>query len=177
MKKLLILCFVSCLLLVACVGEGTPADTTNDVGETTPAITETTEPTETRTAAEIAETVMSRCSFSEELMQNNSYLSHHLYDFAALDAHIADSAAYIPIGITPEEVLVFIANDEAGVKALCDKLTSYIDYQASEYGDYKPSEVPKLDGAVIETKGNVVIYVVSMDNTAASDVARDVLGK
>lgn len=163
--------FLLCLILCACGGKNLPVVTE----DTTSTATETEAPVSLPTAAALAENVASTCSFSEALSANDSYLSHHLFDFASLSDRYEDSAAYIPVGITPEEVLVFIAVDERGAKALCDKLEDYIDYQRSEYGDYKPSEVPKLDGAVVAREGRAVVYVVSTDNDAAADAVNTIL--
>ncbi len=182
MKKISVFCFsllALCLLMASCDPTDTPRDTidsgASDTAQTAPIVTESALPEDTRTASEIASEVVAHCTFSEELIPNKSYLSHHLFDFAALSDSYTDSAAVIPMGITPEEVLVFIAKDEADAKALCNKLNAYIDYQTSEYGDYKPSEVPKLDGAVVASKGKFVVYVVSTDNVAAADAVAEIL--
>ena len=157
-----------CLPLSACKGTEPPKNT----DATTSAVTE---PKALPRASEIAQSVAKACSFSEPISENDTYLSHHIFDFASLAESYTDSAAIIPTGITPEEVLVFIAADEKGANLLCDKLEAYVEYQCNEYGDYKPSEVPKLDGAVVACEGSVVIYVVSMDNDAAAAAAEAVL--
>lgn len=162
------------LLFTACNNVDTPVDTSKTT-DGTEAVTEPSTPVVLPTAAELANTVASLCTFTEELMPNQNYLAHHLFDFASLSDRYTDCAAYVPVGITPQEVLVFIATDDESAKILCDKLEAYVDYQASEYGDYKPSEVPKLDGTVIEREGTVVVYVVSNNNDAAADVVENVL--
>ena len=85
-------------------------------------------------------------------------------------------AAYVPAGITPEEVLVFETKTEADAQALQEKLTSYVDYQIAQYSDYAAGQVPKLDKPVIAVKGCTVVYVISEDNAAAAEVVRGQLG-
>ena len=124
----------------------------------------------------LAQTLAASCAFSEELMANNAYLENHLYGFMTMGDIFNAYAAYVPAGITPEEVLVFETKTEADAQALQEKLTSYVDYQIAQYSDYAPGQVPKLDKPVIAVKGCTVVYVISEDNAAAAEVVRGQLG-
>ncbi len=116
---------------------------------------------------DLARTLAEACDFSEPLSENEPYLENHLFAFSDLDDIIVKKTAYVPAGITPEEILVFEAKTAEGADAIKDKLSDYVTYQAEQYGDYKPSEMPKLDDPVLVAKGTTVVYVVSADNEAA----------
>ena len=155
---------------VSCGGNPAVTDNTDTASADTAAVTEV-QPIDVPT---LAQTLATSCAFSEELMANDAYLKNHIYGFA-VDS-FASYAAYVPAGITPEEVLVFEAKTEDDAKALVEKLNAYVEYQIGQYSDYAAGQVPKLDKPVIATKGCTVVYVISEDNAAAADVVKGLLG-
>ncbi len=167
---LFVLCLICALLFTAC-----NADTVGDHGTASTdtqrnAVTDTADTTPAMTAAEMASHLAEVCAFSETLSENNAYLENHLFGFGALVAEMESYSAFVPAGITPEEVFVFVCKDAASVDRAVLRLGEYVAYQISEYGDYAEQEVPKLDEPVIRAEGNVVVYVVSEDNAAAADL-------
>jgi len=44
------------------------------------------------------------------------------------------------------------------------------------YEDYKPEEMPKIESAIIEEKGNYIFLVISPDNEKAQEVLDQLLG-
>ena len=160
------------LTAVSCSGDPAVTDSTGTGAPDTAAVTET-QPIAVPT---LAQTLAASCAFSEELMPNNAYLENHLYGFMTMGDIFNAYAAYVPAGITPEEVLVFETKTEADAQALQEKLTSYVDYQIAQYSDYAAGQVPKLDKPVIAVKGCTVVYVISEDNAAAAEVVRGQLG-
>lgn len=158
------------LTVVSCGGDTTTTETTDTTADDTAAVTEV-QPMDVPT---LAQTLSASCTFSEELMANDAYLKNHLFGFA-VDTFVT-YAAYVPAGITPEEVLVFETKTEEDAKALVDKLNAYVTYQIAQYSDYASGQVPKLDNPVIEVKGCTVVYVISEDNAAAAEVVKGLLG-
>ena len=158
------------LTAVSCGGNDPVTENTDTNTADTAAVTEV-QPIDVPT---LAATLSTSCAFSEELMANNAYLENHLYGFA-VDTFVS-YAAYVPAGITPEEVLVFETKTEDDAKALQEKLTSYVDYQVAQYSDYAPGQVPKLDNPVIAVKGCTVVYVISEDNAAAAEIVKGLIG-
>ena len=159
------------LTAVSCGGDPAVTDTTDTTGAPDTAAVTEVQPIDVPT---LAQTLSSSCAFSEELMANDAYLKNHLYGFA-VDSFAA-YAAYVPAGITPEEVLVFETKTEDDAKALVDKLNAYVEYQIAQYSDYAPGQVPKLDNPVIAVKGCTVVYVISEDNAAAAEVVKGLIG-
>ena len=94
------------LTAVSCGGDTTTTETTDTASADTAAVTEV-QPIDVPT---LAQTLATSCTFSEELMENNVYLKNHTYGFA-VDSCVS-YAAYVPAGITPEEILVFEAKTE-----------------------------------------------------------------
>lgn len=159
------------LTAVSCGGDPAVTDGTDTANATDSAVVTEVQPIDVLT---LAQTLSDSCTFSETLMANDMYLKNHLYGFA-VDTFVS-YAAYVPAGITPEEVLVFETKTEDEAKALVDKLNAYVEYQIGEYSDYAPGQVPKLDKPVIEVKGCTVVYVISEDNAAAAEVVKGLLG-
>ncbi|MBO5648638.1 MAG: DUF4358 domain-containing protein [Clostridia bacterium] len=124
----------------------------------------------------LARALADTCTFSEPLTQNDAYLKNHLYGFSAQADNMVACTAYVPAGITPEEVLVFEMKTADAANTIADMLRGYVTYQETQYGSYKPEEVPKLDDAVIVVDGTFVVYVVSTDNAAANKTVSDLLG-
>ena len=162
------------LTAVSCGGDPAVTDTTDTAAKTsdTAAVTEV-QPIDVPT---LAQTLAASCAFSEVLMLNNAYLENHLFGFMTLSDSFVSYAAYVPAGITPEEVLVFEVKTEGDTAALVDKLNAYVTYQIEQYSDYAAHQVPKLDNPVITVKGCTVVYVISEDNAAAAETVKGLLG-
>ena len=123
--------------------------------------------------AAIASKLAQECSFSEELAENSPYLASK---FRSLAEGTESCAAYVPTGITPEEVFVFEMKTEEDALQAKTVLESYVSRQKSDYADYAPLQVPKLENPVILISGKFVVYVVSEDNSSAETVAKAALG-
>ena len=159
------------LTAVSCGGDPAVTDTTDTANVSDTAAVTEVQPIDVPT---LAQTLASSCAFSEELMLNNAYLENHLYGFGV--ENFVSYAAYVPAGITPEEVLVFEVKTEGDTAALVDKLNAYVAYQIEQYSDYAAHQVPKLDNPVIAVKGCTVVYVISEDNAAAAEVVKGLIG-
>ncbi|MBO4229067.1 MAG: DUF4358 domain-containing protein [Clostridia bacterium] len=172
MKKISALIpFLLLILVLSLVSCGSPS------GATQPGASQTgpssdSEPVVLDIAA-VAARLASECSFSEELTENSAYLSAK---FRSLAEQTESCVAYVPTGITPEEVFVFEMKSEEDTAQVKSVLESYVSRQKSDYADYAPLQVPKLENPVILTSGKVVVFVVSVDNEAAESVAKSVLG-
>ena len=82
-----------------------------------------------------------------------------------------DSSYYIcASGAYPDEIAVFEFNSaeaaEKGIEAVKTRLKERI----TEFEDYTPDEMYKLEGAITEAKGNYVYYLVCSDNSKAQDI-------
>lgn len=95
--------------------------------------------------------------------------------FPSLDpAGIEDASYYIcGSGAYPDEIAVLkFGSDElaeTGLNAVRERLDS----QYQTYESYTPKEMYKFDGAVAETRGSYVVYLVTADN----DTAKETVGQ
>ena len=68
---------------------------------------------------------------------------------------------------TAEVIAVLTAVDEEALEQAKEALSVYRDVTLEQYRDYRPEEVPKLEAAVLKTRGLKTALVVSKDAAAA----------
>lgn len=88
---------------------------------------------------------------------------------------IEDSVVYTSLSAGAEEIAVFVLKDEAAAKAALTALQGHLESQRAALKDYKPDDVSKLDGAILDRRGNSVLLAVAADQ-AAAQAALDGLG-
>ena len=146
LTKLLCLTAALCLLLGAC---SAPADSGSAAFDPEAA----------------TQAVLDSGAFSVELTELDAAL---LYDFSGygLDSStLTASKAYSASGFA-EQVSVTVWKDEASAQAAVDMFKTYLEDMAATYKDYAPSEVPKLENAVLEQRGTSVLLAVANDADA-----------
>ena len=84
-------------------------------------------------------------------------------------------AAYAGTGATAEEVAVFDCGSAGAAESLAEALTARNETRISQYADYNPAEVPKLEDAVILTGGQYAVLIVASDPSAAESIAADAI--
>ena len=114
--------------------------------------------------------------FSEELETLDADIAfalYHLADYGLTLKDLTDAAVLRSAGATCEEgaVLLFDVEDwQDKVERAEQALEDYIQSQIDTNVDYRPEEVPKLENAVIEARGNRVVLVVANDVQTAKDL-------
>ena len=68
---------------------------------------------------------------------------------------------------TAECVCVFTAKDGESLAAVQAALSDYCKAQLEQYRDYRPDEVPKLESALMKTRGMQTVLIVAPDADAA----------
>lgn len=79
-------------------------------------------------------------------------------------------------GATAEELAVFETKDAAAASALVEKLQARNSERIASYADYIPTEVPKLENAVIVSGGRYVVLCVATDASGVKELAEKSLG-
>lgn len=109
-------------------------------------------------------------AFSEELEELDADTAFALYKLA--DAGLAredlkECAVLRSAGATCEEgaVLVFTGADKAETAE--GALKDYVQRQIGENTDYRPAEIPKLEDALVDRRGETLLLVVANDIDAA----------
>ena len=120
----------------------------------------------------IADALLNGVSFKDSLAAvDNTMALTRLY---VLDESMIEQAMfYTNSNATAEEIAVIKAKSEDYVATIQTAYETRIANQKEACKDYLPDEMPKLDSAVIYTKGNYVVLCISNDNEAAQNMLED----
>lgn len=105
-------------------------------------------------------------AFSEELEELDGDTAFMLYKLADYDLEredLKDCAVQRSAGATCEEaaVLVFTSADKA--KTAKGALEDYVQGQIEANTDYRPAEIPKLEEALVDVRGETLLLAVAND--------------
>ena len=117
-----------------------------------------------------AQSILDSGAFSEELEELDCDMAWMLYRLgdAGLDRkQLTDGAVRRSAGATCEELAVLIFDSEGAAETAKKALEDYIQSQIDSNRDYRPGEVPKLEGKWLDQRGNTLILVVADDLNAA----------
>ena len=112
-------------------------------------------------------------AFSEELEELDADTAFMLYRFAEygmVREDLTDAVVLRSAGATCEEGAVLIFADGEKASAAAEALEDYLDSQIETNEDYRPNEIPKLQGAVLKVEGNSVLMAVPNDAAAVRNV-------
>ena len=102
----------------------------------------------------------------EELDGDTAFALYKLADHGLSREDLKDSAVLRSAGATCEEcaVLVFTSGDKA--ETAKGALEDYVQSQIDANVDYRPAEIPKLESALIDVRGETLLLVVANDQEA-----------
>ena len=109
-------------------------------------------------------------AFSEELEEldaDTAFILYKLADCGLAREDLKECAVRRSAGATCEEgaVLVFTSADKA--QTAKGALEDYVQSQIDANTDYRPAEIPKLEGALVDIRGESLLLVVANDLDAA----------
>lgn len=149
MKRLLLLCTLS-LLCLTMAGCGTPKPAADNGQEA-----------QLRTCEAVAATIREGDGF-ETLTALSAKQTLEYLDID--EASVSDTAMEIDASrATAEMIVVITAADADALKTVQEALTAYRNSMLGQYRDYRPDEVPKLESAVLQTRGLQTVLVVGKD--------------
>ena len=123
--------------------------------------TEKTRPT----ASQVASAVASKSSlFDEALVESTA--SRGLTLFGIDVSEVAEAAYYAASAAVADEILVVQLASGASASSIRSDFEGRQAVQAEDYEDYVPSEVPKINNAVIYQNGDIMVFCVSNDASA-----------
>ena len=79
---------------------------------------------------------------------------------------LTDCAVLRSSGATCEEGAVLVFAGEEQAEAALSALKDYIQGQITSNQDYRPEEIPKLEAALVDRRGNTVLLAVASDQEA-----------
>ena len=109
-------------------------------------------------------------AFSEELEELDMDTAWMLYKLgeSGLDrSALTDGLCRRSAGATCEELSVLIFDGPESAQTALASLQSYLEGQISANQDYRPGEIPKLEGAWLEQRGNTLLMAVANELEAA----------
>ena len=112
-------------------------------------------------------------AFSEELEEldaDTAFMLYRLADYGLERADLTDCAVLRSAGATCEEGAVLILKDAAAAEKAAEALSGYLEGQIESNADYRPAEIPKLEGATLMPRGNTVLMAVANDAAAVRSV-------
>ena len=108
-------------------------------------------------------------AFSEELEEldaDTAFMLYGLADFGLVREDLTQAAVVRSAGATCEEGAVLIFTDADQAAKAAEAMGSYLEDQIESNVDYRPNEIPKLEGAVLKHKGPSVLLAVANDAAA-----------
>ena len=115
-----------------------------------------------------AQSLLDSGAFSDALEEVGTSVAATLYGVD--EADIADGAVYMSLSAGAEEIAVLVLSDADAAAAAMEGLEAHVADQRAALESYQPDEVSKLDGAILQQKGNSVLLAVCADPAAAKAV-------
>lgn len=109
-------------------------------------------------------------AFSEPLEELETDIAVMMFWLDGDAAEYEGSKIYYSTGATSEIAAVISARDESKVPQVEQALRNWVNSQIEAETDYRPAEVPKLENAIIESRGLTVLLVVAADREKAEAV-------
>ena len=112
-------------------------------------------------------------AFSEELEELDADTAFMLYQLADYDLSredLTEAAVMRSAGATCEEGAVLIFSDADKAAKAAEAVGDYLEGQIEANADYRPNEIPKLEGAVLITRANTLLMVVPNDAAAVRNL-------
>ncbi|MBR5409868.1 MAG: DUF4358 domain-containing protein [Clostridia bacterium] len=125
-------------------------------------------------AAEVASAIVSRVSFGEPVSASAGSIGAARFGLSAAD--YSDIAYYAATAAVTDEVLVVKLSSSAAAANVNAAFAARQAAQIEDYEDYVPTEVPKLENAVMYRSGDWMVFCVSADAAAARGVIANVVG-
>ena len=146
-KLLLLLCALALLTLAACGGSASQADF---------------EP------SELAGALYDSGCFTDLMSEMEEATALELY---GIDPESVESCkVYLGTGATAEEIAVLRCSDKDAASAAAEAFGKRVESQIKAYENYVPSELTKLDKAIVRSSGSYAVYVTAADADGAGKI-------
>ena len=117
----------------------------------------------------LADDMYAAMTFDDEMMELSAEVLPNIYEYDPEE--VVDFKVYTcATGGSADEVAVFLADDDAGMEYIEQMVGYRLDTLRSNFEDYRPEEMSKIDNAKVLTNGYVTALVVSNDTSGAEEV-------
>ncbi|MGE4353973.1 MAG: DUF4358 domain-containing protein [Oscillospiraceae bacterium] len=118
--------------------------------------------------ADLSAALLDSNCFTDLLSEMDTAVALELY---GIDAEKVDGCSvYLGTGATAEEIAVFKAVDADAAAEIAAALQDRVASQVEAYKNYVPKEVPKLEKAIVLSKGVYAVYVTAEDSDGARSI-------
>jgi hypothetical protein len=124
---------------------------------------------------DLANALIDGIAFADQMDAASDDAFYALYAIDPSGESIADFVLYTSTGATAEEVSVIEANGAEKADDVFALVQKRISSQKSEFEDYVPGELAKLNDPVFVRSGKYIILCVSNDNASAEKLIEDVI--
>ena len=124
-------------------------------------------------AVEDLNAIVNAGAFSEELEEldgDTAFMLYQLAEYGLAREDLTEAAVVRSAGATCEEGAVLIFSDSDKAAKAADAMGDYLEGQIESNVDYRPNEIPKLEGAILMTSGNTLLMVVPNDAAAVRNL-------
>ncbi len=120
-------------------------------------------------------TLLDSGAFSEQLEELDLDIAVMMFWLEGDLSEYEGSKVYYSTGATAEIAAVISVRDEDKVAAVEQALKNWVNSQIEAEKDYRPTEVPKLEKAIVEARGTSVLLVVANDEGKAADAVETIV--
>lgn len=115
------------------------------------------------------QTLLDSGAFSEPLEELDPDIAVMMFWLNGDVSEYEGSKVYYSTGATAEIVAVITVRDESKTAEVEQALKNWVNSQIEAEQDYRPAEVPKLENAIVETRGFTVLLTVAADWEKAAE--------
>lgn len=111
--------------------------------------------------------------FSETLEELDCDVAWALYGLEEQGVsrdQLIDGMIFRSAGATCEEAALLILEGEEAAESTFTAVEQYLEGQVESNRDYRPAEIPKLESAYLERRGETVLLVVAPDSAAVKEI-------
>lgn len=116
----------------------------------------------------LADDLLNNITYADQLAEVDAAMTQSTFGYAQED--VTASVHYASSGATAEEIAVFECKDAEAAGRVKESVDKHLQEYKEGFSDYLPTEVPKLEKAVIAASGNYVVYSVSDDDAKAKEI-------
>lgn len=117
-------------------------------------------------AEDIAQAIITSCSFDEMIKIEDSVLYNQYGDLD--ESILVDSAVYTSTLVLADEVCVLRVKNEEDIKAVLAAIDTRLGELTDKFTGYREEELPKVKNALIETRGTYILMTTTPDGEVAA---------
>lgn len=118
--------------------------------------------------AAFAADMLNGVPFKDNMSEVSESVAARMFELE--QGEVMSGTVYTSGGGTAEEFAVFECADAEQAEALTEKLRKRVESRKGDFDVYKPEEMPKLNSAIVKTRGNLAFLCISDDNAAAEAI-------